>query len=325
MKEIIYLDTEIMNSLTAQLEQGIINDYTKEHSSVSSESVSGESKTEEKSGFSASFKASTGAFPGGEIGFNGSLGSADSEGQGSSKGFTEGQKDLLNKKFHDYSLDLLIEKLEKGDLIKDHSSVEGDIIKTKGAFDFYDFSLISVATNPDLWSEVMSWEDNSSETNLSPSEAKRIYNKLNSGKNLTNKEETKQDEAIKIHENNMGIKEIVDIMKKLEVHSSTIDKLFKDLTFIKTNNLIGLLKKDYLRESTESLSFRGSNSRKATFLGRIIGVKNNVTDGSDMDNFSPHEINKIPNILLDILLGSFGIIKIGDTLISPIAIFYESN
>ena len=172
----------------------------------------------------------------------------------------------------------------------------------------------------------MSWEDYDSVYDFTEKEAKRVYDKVTSGKNLTNKESAIKNEALIYHKKVVEREEITRIMKMLETYSSTTNQLFKDLTFVKTNNLVGLLKKKFLRESTESLSFRGENTRKAKFLGRVIGIKDYIFDGSDTDfDFSPNEINKIPNILLDVLLGSFGILKLNDILISPISVYYGSN
>ncbi|MEF3330615.1 DUF6414 family protein [Oceanobacillus oncorhynchi] len=313
MKEIIYLDTDIMNSLLAQLEQGISSSFTQEKSNQLTESSTVTSYSEQKGEFGAS-----------ALGLKGLSSSSDSESETSSKGFTEGQKDLMNKEFHDYSLNRLISKLKESELIKDNNLIEGDIIEVNGAFDFYDFSLINESADPQMWKEVMSWGDNQNR-HLTDIEAKKAYEKIKEGKSLTKKEEAHQKEAISIHESNMQIEDIVDIMKKLDTFTNTANKLFKDLTLIKMDKLVGLLKKEFLRESTEALTFRGESRRKATFLGRVIGVKASITDGSSAMNFSPEQINKIPNMVLEMLLGSFDILTVGDVLISPIAVYYESN
>lgn len=325
MKEIIYLDTEIMNSLLAQLDQGITSSYSNEQTNQTSEGVANQSSVGKKSGIDASIKMSSGALPGGEIGFGSSIGSSDGETETSSRRFTEGQRDLLNKKFHDYSLDILINKLKDNELLINDELNEGDLIESTGQYDFYDFSLINAASNADMWKEVMGWEESDTDPVFTKKEAKRVHDKIISGKTLTKKEEDNREEALAIHQKHIETNSIVDIMKMMEVYSSTTDRLFRDLTFIKSRKLVGLLKKEFLRESTESLSFRGKNSRKAIILGRVIGIKDTIIDGQGLTDFSPKEINKIPNILLDILLGSFDILEVGDTLISPIAIFYESN
>lgn len=325
MKEIIYLDTEIMNSLLAQLDQGIVDNYAIEESSATSEASSTSSDLGVQHGFNAGIKFDTGALPGGAASFGFNSGGKENEGQINSVEVTEGQKDLLNKQFHDYSLDILMMKLNSKDLIKHEDIEEGDLIQSEGEFDFYDFSLINKSANADTWKEIMGWTNFGIERDFTDKEAATIYDKLTKRNSLTKKEERIKDEAVQLHKSNMEIKKITDIMRMLELHSSVTDKLFKDLTFIKTDNLIGLLKKDFLRESTESLSFRGKNTRKAKFLGRVIGVKSELIDGDNLGDFNPHEINRIPNILLDILLGSFNILELDDILISPIAVYYESN
>lgn len=325
MKEIIYLDTEIMNSLLAQLDQGIVDNYAVEESSATSEASSTSTDLGVQHGFNAGIKFDTGALPGGAASFGFNSGGKENEGQINSVEVTEGQKDLLNKQFHDYSLDILMMKLKNRDLIKDKDIEEGDLIQSEGEFDFYDFSLINKAANAETWKEIMSWQSFGIERDFTNKEAATIYDKLKKGNSLTKKEERIKEEAVQVHKSNMEMKNTTEIMKMLELHSSTTDKLFKDLTFVKTDNLVGLLKKDFLRESTESLSFRGKNTRKAKFLGRVIGVKTELIVGDNLGDFNPHEINRIPNILLDILLGSFNILELNDILISPIAVYYESN
>lgn len=324
MKEIIYLDTDSLNSLLAQLDQGLIDNYSVEESAATTEGASTTTDLGVKHGFKAGVRFDTGALPGGSMDFGINGGGQENEGQISSTEVTEGQRDLLNKQFHDYSLDILINKLQKENLIKKSNIQEGDLIQSEGEFDFYDFSLIKKAANAETWSKIMSWEDIEVKRNFTDKEAANLYNKLEKDKDLTKKEERIRKEAVEVHIKNVERERITQVMGMLEIHSSTTNQLFKDLTFVKTDNLVGLLKKEFLRESTESLSFRGKNTRKAKFLGRVIGVKNDIVDGSYIKDFSPNEINKLPNILLDILLGSFNILELDDVLISPIAVYYES-
>lgn len=119
------------------------------------------------------------------------------------------------------------------------------------------------------------------------------------------------------------VKPIIQIMRQLNSLSEFASDLLKNLTLIKAGNYIGLLKKDYLRESAESLSFRTEETRKANILFRVIGKKNTVTDGTNMGIFSETDLDKIPNMMLDMILGSFKIIEVGDVLITPIAVYYE--
>lgn len=325
MKEIIYLDTDIMNSLLAQLDQGLIDNYSIEELASTTESSSATTDSGTDHGFKGGLTFDTGALPGGSMDFSFNKGGKETEGQISSQGFTESQRDLLNKQFHDYSLDILIMKLHDEKLIKEDHIQEGDLIQNEGQFDFYDFSLIKKAANADTWDKMMRWEDIEMENDFTDHEAQKISNKIKKGHSLTKKENRIKKEALIAHEANIERRKITKVMSMLEDHSSITNKLFKNLTFVKTNNLVGLLKKDFLRESTESLSFRGKNTRKAKFLGRVIGVKDEIINDTNLSDFTPSEINRIPNILLNILLGSFNILEVGDILISPIAVYYESD
>lgn len=49
---------------------------------------------------------------------NGKIGADAQEGFNESRSFLEGEKDILNKSFHDYSLSLLMDKLDERELLK---------------------------------------------------------------------------------------------------------------------------------------------------------------------------------------------------------------
>lgn len=315
MKEIIYLDTDNLNSLLAQLGKGIINDFTEEDNISHTQGESSKSKkgvnNETRAGITPIILKRN---------------EYSDEQETTSTKVIEGQRDLLNKQFHDYSLNILLEKLKEHDLIVESDFKEGDIIESMGKFDFYDFSLINKAANAEQFLKIMELEDieDDSDNNISDKEANTIIQKIQRNQQLTKKQESHKDEAMRIHLKNQERNNITEIMKGLEIVSSTANGLFSDLTLFKTNNIIGLTKKEFLRESAESLSFRSDNTRKAKFIGRVIGVKDKIFDGEDFE-FEPAQINKLPNMILDILLNSFNIIESGNLLISPIAIYYESN
>ena len=152
MKEIIYLDTESVNSLLAQLDQGVTNEFMIEEGSSISRSSTQTTDLGMDGGVEGGIKLDTGMFPGGSLNFNVRRGDRQNEGEISSVQVTDGQKDLLNKQFHDYSLDILIHKLRKRKLVNDTDEIkEGDIIQSEGRFEFYDFSLINKASNANIW------------------------------------------------------------------------------------------------------------------------------------------------------------------------------
>lgn len=68
MKEFIYLDTDLMNSMLAQLDEGLVNNFSIETSDQETNSNSTQSTSGKNSGLTASIKVGTGLFPGGSLG-----------------------------------------------------------------------------------------------------------------------------------------------------------------------------------------------------------------------------------------------------------------
>ncbi|MEC3840246.1 DUF6414 family protein [Bacillus amyloliquefaciens] len=321
MKEILYLDTELVNSILAQLDQGIVTDYSY-HDDTQKTLSSG---TRDSSGKNASLGFSvsggTGWLPGVNIGLNGNMGGKSDAMFLDSESLLEGHKDILNKSFHDYSLVLLLEKLKAEELLVDNQEDlnEGDLYFGEGPFKFFDFELLSNALNPNALETFMLYEEDQSIESIE--EAEKIIKKSKG---------TKQDpdiiqEARKLVEKRKELSSIITLYKTLDILSSYASKILGGHSIIKSQTNIGLVKKEYLRESPESLSFRGNNGKNVKFLARIISKKDVVYDGnlSGLPPISPDKLNEVPNFMLDILLGSFNIIESGDLLVTPIAIYFE--
>ena len=103
MKEIIYLDTEIMNSMIAQLDEGIVNSFTLEEANQESKTEGQQTVRGKNAGLRGSVNASTGLLPGGGLKLDASLGNNGNESTNESRTILEGQKDILNKAFHDHA------------------------------------------------------------------------------------------------------------------------------------------------------------------------------------------------------------------------------
>ncbi|KMK98182.1 hypothetical protein VL05_18980 [Bacillus stratosphericus] len=319
MKEIVYLDTELVNSILAQIDQGIITDYA-QHDDTQKSLSSG---TRDSSGKSATlaFNASGGSgwLPGVNIGLSGNIGGKSDAMSLDSETLLEGHKDILNKSFHDYSLVLLLEKLKSGNLLMSNQDElhEGDLYFGEGPFTFFDFELLSNALNPDALETFMLYEDDQSIKNVE--EAENIIKKAKG----TKQDPTLIKEAKNMVEKRKELSPILNLYSTLDILSSYSSKILGGHSIIKSETNIGLVKKEYLRESPESLSFRGNNGKNIKFLARIIRKKDEVYDGTGLETISPDQLHEVPNFMLDIVLGSFNIIKSGDLLVTPIAIYFE--
>lgn len=321
MKEIIYLDTELMNSLLAQIDEGLTQSFILESSSEEKDGESIQTGTGKKAGLQAGLKVSTGSLPGGEFSLGANTENSGNESNSYSKTILEGQRDILNKAFHDYALELLIEKLSERRLLVDNEKLEeGSMYIGDSTYRFYDFQLISNASNSRLMKNLIMAEY--TQTGLSLDEAKRISKKSRS--KLNDSEKLLRPTAEKMIQAEQETKPIVNVMDTLSELSDFSSTLLENLVIIKTGDKIGLLKKEMLRESSESLSFRTDKGRRVKYLVRIIGKKDIVYDGADnFPDFFEEDLDTIPSIMLDIILGSFNIIKKGDILVSPVAIYYE--
>lgn len=317
MKEILYLDTDLMNSILAQLDEGLINSFSLEESNQESETEGQQSLRGKSAGIDAQISADTGIFGGGGVKIGTRLGGNGTESTNESKTILEGQKDILNKAFHDYALDILLNKLNDSDSIKDNknSLLEGDLYKGESPYKFYDFELLKNILDVDSIGKIMSF--NTDEDDLK--EAKRIVSKASPN----SKERGKLTWATQLVKEHEERKPILTLFKQMELMSGYFSNSLRDLSLIKANNFLAIIKKQHLRESPESLSLRPDNSRSVKYLFRIIGKKDKVFDGLEVEELPIADFNEIPNMIFDIMLGSFDIIKKGDYLVTPIAIYYE--
>lgn len=318
MKEIIYLDTDLMNSMLAQLDEGLVNSFSLEEAIQNSESEGQQTSRGKSAGLRGRLSVNTGILPGGGLSIDSSVGNSGNELIHESRTILEGQKDVLNKAFHDYALEVLYEKLQDEDFISHGPDLmEGDIFLGEASYRFYDFNLIKKSVDPELMSKLLLMDVENVDLNLS--EARKLISKPNP----TAKERDKLDIAVAVVNAHATADPILDVFKKLNILSSFASNMIEDLAIIKTDRNIGLLKKKFLRESSEALSFRTDNSRKVKYLMRVIGKKDQIYDGENIPVFLEDDLDMIPNYVMDIILGSFNIIKEGDLIVTPIAIYYE--
>ncbi|MEK4968625.1 hypothetical protein MKX29_13535 [Cytobacillus sp. FSL R7-0696] len=311
MKEIIYLDTEIMNSILSQMDEGIINDFTAELQKQKTEVENTHSITKDHTDLKGSLFF-------GIARFLSSVGVTEEELAGASLSMLEGQKDVLNKAFHDHALNILIQKLEEEKLLKEINTLtDGDIFLGQSEYKLLDFNLLKKTLDANFFETSIMFEFKGS--GIEMKEAKKLATKAK-----PNAEDREKiiiaKKMVQTYENNKPLFNLLEYMSEI---SGFATDLLGDLAVFKANNEIGLLKKEYLRESMESLSFRPNRYRKVKFLARVVGKKEQVYDGTDNSQFNEENFDFMPNMMLDIVLNAFGIIKENNFIVTPIAIYYE--
>lgn len=306
--------------MLAQLDEGLINNFTMESSSQETNGETTQSTRSSNGQLNANVKVSTGILPGGSFRFGARKGNGGTESEIYSTSILEGQKDILNKAFHDHALEILIRKLKERNLLVEGNNrfKEGDLFFYESTFKFYDFDLLKNSINAEAMKKIYFMEIE--QYDLSYEEAKKLLAK----KNPNAADRAKMAEANIIVATVEGVKPIVSMYEQLHSLGKYASELLSGMALIKAGKNIGLVSKDSLRESSQALTFRIDNSRQAKMLFRVIGKKNIVIDGnSAMPNLEEKDLDKVPNMMMDIILGSFKIIEAGDYMVTPLAIYYE--
>ena len=135
MKEIIYLDTKLVNSLLAQLNEGLINKLIQQNGeSTGNQETKTESNQHQVSG---------------SVGVPGTVnfGANYTEGEATAhqQTFLKNTQKLIETALDDYSLDILINTLVSEEKIKDTNYKDGDIVKITGELTAYNFKQLEEA------------------------------------------------------------------------------------------------------------------------------------------------------------------------------------
>lgn len=316
MKEIIYLDTEIINSLLAQLDEGLVSSFILESSNQETQGEESQTSFSKNAGLKAGMKLSTGILPGGSVNFGLNSGDEGIESEKVNSSILEGQKDILNKAFHDYSLNLLLENLTSNNLINsDQNFFEGNMYSIECDYKLYDFELIKRASDTKLLSEFFMISNNKTDLTLEEAEL-IIKNKKSPADELA-----KANQVIATKRLNRSH---VHNYRKSEIFGILGDNLLGDTVIIKANNILALANKDLLRISSTNLAL-SNPSRKANILFRVISKKDHLFVEENVRSIQSDHFRLLPTVMLDIILSSLNIIEQGDVLVTPIAIYYEEN
>jgi hypothetical protein len=322
MKEIIYLDTDLMNSMLAQLDKGIITSFSFEESNQETETEGQQSGEATKTGVEARLEIGTGLFPGGKARIGGKLGGEGNSSFSTSKQILEGEKDILNKAFHDHSLEILTKKLLEKKLLKDGPDfTEGDLHLGEATYRFFDFELIKNVMDVKHIQNIMLYSPENIIKDVD--EAIEILERQKKGKKTFQDTPEKQQAAQEMFDAYQSMLPSINLFRYLESFGTYASKALGNSAVIQAGNKVGLIKKQYLRESSEALSFRADQNRHIKFIVRILRKKDYVSSENNMPILKSDELDAIPNLIFDILLGSFDIVKEGDYLVTPIAIYYE--
>lgn len=309
MKDYIYLDEDLLNSNLAQLNQGL-------------PSVS---QTEDTRGTTRRTDSQTSNAKGldGLFGFGSQYLKQTAETDGFE--MISSQKEVLESVFHDYAVDLLLDSIPIYDNLVDNilDANEGDFIYIKEKFTIYDFSHLSKALNLDYINSFVSSDD---ENTLKEIKKKKTFMKAQKVGNAPSAKEAlaELDKQIAIVEAKItASKESIKNLEMIQKVSDYCNNLFPNSTLIRISSGLIFSKKECFRNSIEQISLLTESKREISVIGIVSSIKEKTYQQNLLTSFSASDISKIPSMINDIMLSSFGIMKSGDKLIKPIAIFFE--
>ena len=296
MKEIIYLDTKLVNSLLAQQNSGLITKLVNEdgESDARTEGSTEQTTTSSDVGLSALLKAA------------GSYSNTNVDSYNFV--FSKSNKNLVETALDDYSLDLLITGLEAKNLIKHSDYQDGDLISVSGELTVFNFEQLSETSDLEEISFLLPGYD---EFKSLKSEYGKIKGR---DKYLPRAKEIQQA----LSTNGWDVFEMI---KHMSVY---LKKLLPETNLIKISNTFSILPLEFLRVQSVQLSFMQLGKRKI----KMLGICSSTFDEQVPSDFLHMEDSNLmlkyaPTTILNIILGSFGMIDKDDHLVRPIAIYFE--
>lgn len=297
MKEIIYLDTKLVNSIIAQNDQGLVLKRAFDKGETNSNS--------EETTQAISLNTSGGVTVGAN--FNVNRGKSNTDKQ--SLVYSETNKELIEVATHDYALDILLEILK--DKIVNDCADDGQFIQQNDRVTFYDFKKLyeSMDTEklkllmPDIFQPIEKIEKELSKISKS--------NKI--------KFEDKITELQKQLDNSLP-----EIFKKLNTFSDYMVGLYDGAILAKINNTLSICEPENIRLKPSLLSIMNLSNRKATILGIVVAKESGNSSIDNLQTDSPNEvISNVANSFMEIVITSFDIASKGDYYVRPIAIYFE--
>lgn len=311
LREYIYIDTIEINSLLAQLHEGL-ETAIKKTNNFNNTATEGHT-------FSADVNAK------GSVGFSKLVNGGGSVSGGVQKNATSsttnGIQDSIETIYSDYSVQVLESELAESDLlVTDLNDIRyGQIIKIESRFDFIDFKSLEAGIDLEFFNYMQN--DNSEIEEL-----KKQKNLLNASKKIRNSPEIKQQ----IKELNSQIKELEkskkdssEGFKNLNALARFGSKIFKDTILVKGDKFATYTKSDNFRINRSQINLLMNTPR----IGTVIGVVENrfvqEADANFFANLDISNINQIGYGMSNMILSSFNLINDNSLLIKPLAIYFE--
>lgn len=294
IKDYIYLDETLINSLLAQFKKGLVQSIVKESSS---EIDSGEEKINEvNAGLDGFFGFGLKAFR------------VNSEKE--AEYVSKAEKEIINNLLHDYALDMLLEEFKTRHLLFENlvDVSEGMYVRFTSDFTIYDFEYIGLSTSDDALEIV---KDSVTEKNKDSIDQmnKKIKEIQNNKRTASAAQKARIDLNLKLLKDELQKK--ANPFKPFEMtHSFTklCLGIYPETILIKLDEAMVFCDNKMFRMNKSQLTLLQKSKRKLTILGQVVATQEEITDFESV-NKNGFNIEKIPFYMSEVLLSHFGSVK----------------
>ncbi|MBP1312356.1 hypothetical protein JOD82_005501 [Paenibacillus sp. 1182] len=298
MKEIIYLDTNFLNSFMAQTHRGLPSNSTHEQFEQDTRTDSSATKRQGTHDVTAQLNTGSVNIPFISVSPNGTVTYKYSANNQADEVFSltqlEAGKEIISKQLHDNSLIEFENYLETINIETitnvnepNLENLFGKYVKVSADFSIFDFDYLKSIADPNALIEVM----------------KQTNPHAQSG----DVEETK---------------------KMFELIGSFIEYLGNILPtnlFLRQGLFISPLKKEHLRESSSELNFKygGGSKLQIHVLAKATRVFEDLNIDMFEGNSNLEQLSSMMSGVTEMILKTVSAIKKGDIILSPVAIYFE--
>ncbi|EMF0512625.1 hypothetical protein Q3E60_10120 [Enterococcus faecium] len=326
MKDYIYLDMNLANSYLAQIDKGILKKIVNGEALANTNQENGGDTISSEGGGSLGIP--------GVINSNGKM--TKTEFDTFSTISSKNSSELIETVLDDYAIDLLINKLREKRLIDSlRNSSEGDFVLINVPFKFYDFEFMQKSLNDNFFKAIginnnKNEEIKGIEELLKEYDKKiKIYNQPKK-KNKLSAEQLQEFKKIKSQKNELSkelekAKESIDIFSMFKILSEFGDSLFPNSVILSHKGYLAYCNRHNMRISQAQLSAISDSKRNICILANISNVKENVNKDGQINDFQTIDLNILPSLFSELLLGNFNLLESGDRILRPIAIYFDQE
>ena len=298
MKEIIYLDTKLVNSLLAQIDQGLILKQIAEENN----SQGTHEETSNQESYSAGGKLGAGLF-------SGNVANTEITADKTALVYSSGNRELVETAIDDFSLDLLLDKIEP-DIKTIENVTEGEIVKEINDLTIYDFSMLK--NTMDMGALEIFIPDAVDAYRKAEKELKKIS------------QANKEKHASKIAEIKAMLENsFIFNVSRINRMSQYVESLLSDCSILKIGSSLCICEQQNTRIPKSSLALLNASKRRATILGIAAAEIETDMEFSNFDGSPSRIISHGPGMFINMVTNSFDITKEGDRFVRPIAIYFE--